>query len=172
MFWLKYIHGLLKTLNADTSPNEMAAGVAFGAMIGLLPKVNLLALALWLIVFFFRVNFGMATASIVIFAIGGSLTDPWTESLGYTLLTGMPTLRPLWVTLYNTPIVPFSAFNNTLVMGNFVVGTLLWVPIFLLARHGVVTYRLRWRERLMQTRLMQAFKASSVFDVWNRWWNR
>lgn len=172
MFWLKYLHSLLKTLNADDAPGEIAAGIAIGAMIGLLPKFNLLALALWLIVFFFRVHFGMATAAVLIFAIVGAVTDPLAERLGFWALTGLPALQPVWTALYNTPIVPFTAFNNTLVMGNFLLGLMLLVPVYLGSRQLVMAYRARLRERILRWRIMQALMGSKVYDLLNRWLNR
>jgi len=172
MFWLKYLKGLFSTLNADTSPNEIAAGVMLGAFLGLMPKFNLCAFVLWVIVFMFRVNFGMATASVLLFSILGSITDPWAEKIGFTLLTGVPALHGLWTTLYNTPIIPFSAFNNTLVMGNLALAMLLAIPVFLAARRFVVAYRLHLRDRIMQWRIMQAFKASAIFDLYQRWMSR
>jgi uncharacterized protein (TIGR03546 family) len=172
MFWLKYIQSLFKTLNADTSPNEIASGVMLGSIIGLMPKFNLLALALWVVVLMFRTNFGMATASVVIFAIVGSITDPWAEHLGFYLLTGVPALKSFWTALYNMPIVPFTAFNNTLVLGNFVLGLILAVPVFFSAKKLVVAYRSYLRDRIMKWRIMQAFKASAVFDLYQRWTSR
>src|ERR1051326_2904511 len=99
LFWLKYLKGLLQTLNEDVSPNEIAAGVVLGAMIGLIPKANLLALALWIIIWIFRVNVGMAGAAIVIFAILGHFVDPLAEKLGFWLLTDIPSLKGLWTAL-------------------------------------------------------------------------
>jgi uncharacterized protein (TIGR03546 family) len=172
MFWLKYLHSLFKTLNQDVSPNEIAAGIMLGAIIGLVPKFNLLALALWVIVLMFRINFGMATASVVLFAILGSITDPLAEKLGFWLLTDVPALKGFWTTLYNTPLVPFTAFNNTLVIGNFSFGLILALPIFFAARRGVVAYRVYGRDRIMKWRIMQTLQASKLFDLYSRWMNR
>jgi len=169
MFWLKYIQSLFKTLNQDVSPNEIAAGVMLGAMMGLLPKFNLLSLFIWVCILMFRVNFGMATASIVIFAIVGSITDPLAERMGFYLLTGVPALQGLWVTLYNTPIIPFSSFNNTLVMGNLALGLIIAIPVFFGARRFVVDYRTHLKAKIMQWRVMQALQASKIYDLYNRW---
>jgi uncharacterized protein (TIGR03546 family) len=172
MFWLKYIQGLFKALNENRSPNEVAAGVALGMIIGLIPKGNLLALLIWVIIMIFQVNISMATAAIVLFAIFGHITDPVAEKLGFFLLSGVPALKGLWTALYNTPIIPFTNFNNTLVMGNFALGLLLFVPVFFAMRRFVVVYRLRYRERVMQWKLMKAFQASAAFDLYQRWMKR
>src|SRR5438552_4247821 len=99
MFWLKYIQGLIKTLNENTSPREIAGGVVLGSILGLLPKTNLLGLFIWVLIMMLQVNIGMATAAIILFAIVGHLTDPFTEKLGYWVLTGFPGLEGLWTAL-------------------------------------------------------------------------
>ena len=172
MFWLKYFQSLFKTLNADISPNEIAAGVMLGAMIGLIPKFNLLALFLWVVVLMFRVNFGMATASIFLFAILGTITDPIAERMGFWLLTDVPALHGLWVALYNTPIIPFTSFNNTLVIGNLALGLLIAIPVFLGARKFVVAYRSHLKARIMKWRIMQILMASKIYDLYSRWFSR
>lgn len=172
MFWFKYVQGLLRTLNADVSPNEIAAGVVMGAAIGLMPKTNLLVLVLWCLVLIFRVNFGMATASIIIFALLGHLTDPLAERMGFWALTDVSALHNVWVFLYNRPFIPFTAFNNTLVLGNLILALLIAPFLFLAARHGVVVYRERYRAIVLDWKIMKVFNAGSYLDFWNRWRNR
>jgi uncharacterized protein (TIGR03546 family) len=172
MFWLKYLQGLFRTLNENTSPNEIATGVALGAILGLIPKTNLLALGLWIVVLIFQVNISMATASVLLFAILGHITDPLIEKLGYWLLTGIPALKGTWAFLYNTPIIPFTSFNNTLVTGNLFFGILLFLPAFFGMRWFVVAYRVKYKERIMKWRIMQALQASKIYDLYSRWTHR
>ncbi len=172
MFWLKYIKGLIQAFHGDISPNQLAAGFAMGMMIGLIPKVSLLGAALWLVVLFFRVQIGMATAAVLLFAMVSVITDPAAEKIGFFALTGIPALQGVWTALYNTPMIPFTAFNNTLVMGNFLLGLALFVPVFFAFRRFVTTYRTRYREKVMQWKVMQALRASAFYDLYDRWINR
>jgi uncharacterized protein (TIGR03546 family) len=172
MFWLKYIQGLIKTLNENTSPREIAAGVVLGSILGLLPKTNLLGLFIWVLILMLQVNIGMATAAIILFAIVGHLTDPFTEKLGYWALTGVPGLEGLWTAMYNTPIIPFTNFNNTLVMGNLLFGLLLAIPLYFATRRGVVVYRERYRDRILRWKLIQAVTATKWFELYQRWSGR
>lgn len=169
MFLIKYIQSLLSTLNADVSPNEIAAGVAMGAVMGLVPKSNLIALSLWALIMIFRINFSMATASVVIFTGVSQISDRWTEPFGYWLLTGVPALKPLWTWLYNLPIVPFTNFNHSVVLGNAATGVILFIPIFLAAKIGVIKYRTQWKDKILQWRIMQALKASKIVTTLFRW---
>ncbi len=172
MFWLTYIKKLIKALNDNVSPNELAAGFVLGAIVGLIPKFNLLTILLYCVIVLLQVNISMALAATVIFAILGGLIDPISELLGFWLLSEVKPLQGLWTTLYNAPVIPFTAFNNTLVLCNFVMGLLLAVPLFLGFHRFVVVYRERYKEQLMQWPVMKAITASKLFDLYQRWINR
>ncbi len=77
-------------------------------------------------------------------------------------------LIPTWTALYNAPLVPLSNYNNTVVLGSLVGWVMLVVPIFLVARWGVATYRVTIYERVARLRLVKALKASKVYTVY-RW---
>jgi uncharacterized protein (TIGR03546 family) len=171
-FWVNYLKGLLKTFNEDTSPNEVAAAFVLGATIGLIPKGNLATLLLLLITWIFRVNLGMALATLFIFAIIGHFTDPLAEKLGYWILAEAPALQGFWTTLYNTPIVPYTGFNNTLVMGNLLFALLLAIPLFLAMRSFVVIYHVRYREHVKNSRFMKALEATKFYGIYKRWLDR
>lgn len=171
MFWLSPLQKFLKALNDNTSPNQLAAGVALGAVIGLLPQANLLAAGLWMLAVLFNIHLGLAMLSAMAFGLLGALTDPFVERVGFYLLTGIPALKPLWTTLYNTPVIPFTAFNHTLVMGNFAAGILLVVPLFVGFRMFVVAYRQRLRDRILKWKVVQAIKATKAADWIIRWLN-
>jgi uncharacterized protein (TIGR03546 family) len=166
LFWLNWIKGLLHAFNADTSPNQTAGAFVLGATIGLIPKSNLSALIMFLITYVIRVNLGVAMLAIGVFTLLGYATDPWTEKLGFWLLTGVPALQGLWTAFYNLPVVPYFSLNNTLMMGNLAAGLLLALPMFFLMRWLIVLYHQRYRQRLMESRFMQAIKASDTYQKW------
>lgn len=62
MFWfikpLRYLAGALRDLN---SPRRIALGVALGMLVGLVPKDNLTAAALGVVLLTFRVNLAAGT---------------------------------------------------------------------------------------------------------------
>src|SRR4029453_10490398 len=103
------------------SPRQLALGCAFGLLLGLLPKGNLLAAFVALLFFTLRVNLsaGMLSALFISFIAG--YFDPINHRLGLLLLNAAP-LQPLWKRFYNTPFVPWTRFNNTVVLGSFALG--------------------------------------------------
>lgn len=167
LFWVNWIKGLIHAFNADTSPNQTAGAFCLGATIGLIPKGNLSALIMFLITWIFRVNLGVAALAIGVFSLVGYATDPFTEKLGFYLLSGIPALQGLWTTLYNLPVVPYFAFNNTLVMGNLATGILLSIPLFFLSRRLIVIYHTRYRQKVMDSRFMQLVKASDLYQKYS-----
>jgi uncharacterized protein (TIGR03546 family) len=69
--------------------------------------------------------------------------------------------------LTNTPILPYTNFNNTVVLGSFVAWLILSIPIFFAARYGVTRYRATVGERVRQSRFYKTVTASQVYN-WYR----
>jgi uncharacterized protein (TIGR03546 family) len=118
------------------------------------------------------VNLGVALAAIVVFSMLGHFTDAFVEKLGYFILTGIPALQGVWTTLYNTPILPYLSFNNTLVMGNLIFGLIMAVPLFFAMRAFVGVYRTRYREKVSKWRVVQVLQATKLYDTYERWIKR
>jgi uncharacterized protein (TIGR03546 family) len=96
----------------------------------------------------------------------GFLFDPLFHAIGLSLLRSQ-SLRPLWTDVFNTPLVPYTNFNNTVVLGSVVGWLVLAVPIFFAARYGVARYRATIGERVRQSKFYKAITASQVYN-WYR----
>lgn len=83
--------------------------------------------------------------------------------IGFHFLVKTPGLKEFWTKLYNTPIVPYTKYNNTIVLGSFVIGVLLLIPIYFLAKAFVRKYRTTWMERMMKFKVVQIIKASAFY---------
>ncbi|MCH2210302.1 MAG: TIGR03546 family protein [Fuerstiella sp.] len=108
-------------------------GLAFGILVGLVPKGNLIAVSLAAILAASRVNLGIAAGAIVCCSLASPLIDPVSHVIGSWLLK-QPGLTAFWTWLYNLPVVPWTAFNNSVVLGSFVVGLILLYPVHRLSR--------------------------------------
>ena len=115
----------------ETKPHHIAFGVALGVMIGLIPKANLIALMLILALFLFRCNlgFGILSAALVSLAMPG--LDVATHQLGDRLLAN-ESLVGFIGTLFQYPFFAWSAVNNTVVLGSFVMGLIVFVPVYVM----------------------------------------
>jgi uncharacterized protein (TIGR03546 family) len=167
MYWIvKFIQSLVKALNSEGTPGQISAGIAIGACLGLTPLISLHNLLIVGVILFFRVSVPGATLGWLIFTPVGFALDPVFDSIGLSLLAETSALQPLWVTLYNTPVIALGNPTNTIVVGSLV-GWMVGVgPIFFLARWGVGWYRATIYERYKDARFFKAIKASKAYGLY------
>ncbi len=159
---LKQIFGFLKLLNSDTGTNQLAAGVAAGFVLGMTPAFSLQTILIILLILFFRIQIGAALLSAFFFAFPAYLMDPIFNSVGAGLLESEG-LKTLWTSLYNMPIIPYTRFYNSLVMGSGVVAFALSPIIFLGSKILIKKYRVAVVERFKETKFWKAVKATALF---------
>jgi uncharacterized protein (TIGR03546 family) len=166
---LKLIQSIIKTLHSDGTPGQVAAGIALGSVLGLTPLLNLHNLLIFSLIVILNVSFGGAMLGWALFVPLGFILDPVFHRIGLALLQA-PGLRALWTAGYNTPLLPYSNFNNTVVLGSVVGWLVLAVPIFFAARYGVARYRATIGERVRQSKFYQAVTASQVYNWYRLFW--
>lgn len=164
---LKLIQSIVKTLHSDGTPGQVAAGIALGAALGLTPLMNLHNLVILALIILLNVSFGGGMLGWALFVPIGFLLDPVFDRIGRALLTN-PALEPAWTSLYNAPVIPYTHFNNTIVLGSFVGWLVLALPIYFLARFGVARYRATVGERVRRSKLYTVVTASKAYNVY-RW---
>jgi uncharacterized protein (TIGR03546 family) len=160
---LKLIQSIIKTLHSDGTPGQVGAGVALGAALGLTPLVEVHNLVVFSLIVLLNVSFGGGMLGWALFVPLGFLLDPLFHRIGASLLLA-PSLRPVWTSLSNTPLVPYTNFNNTVVLGSVVAWVVLLIPIYLGARYGVARYRATIGERVKQSKFYKAITASQVYN--------
>ncbi|MCK9582160.1 MAG: TIGR03546 family protein [Endomicrobiales bacterium] len=168
MFAIKLLKSIVNILQSEISPNQIAAGAVIGALIGLTPVSALHIYFLFFLMLILNVNIGSAMLSAMVFKLIGMLIDPISDKIGYYLLVSNTSLKDFWTNLYNTPIVPFTHFNNTVVLGSFVVGILLALPIFFLSKKLLVIYRIRLKDKVAKWKIMKVFKITSIYNVYDK----
>jgi len=169
VIFIKLLQSLISTLNSEGTPGQIAAGLALGAAFGLTPLVNLHNLVVLALAVMLNVSIGGVLLGWTLFTPLGFALDPLFHRLGVALLEA-PALQGLWTALYNTPGVPLTAYNNSVVLGSLVGWLVLWLPIFYLARWLVVRYRVMIFERLKRMRFFQAVTASKLFSYYRMLW--
>jgi uncharacterized protein (TIGR03546 family) len=128
--------------------------------------VNVHNLVIFALIVILNVSFGGGMLGWALFVPLGFILDPLFDRIGLALLQ-QPSLRPLWTDLFNTPLVPYTNFNNSVVLGSVVAWVVLLVPIFLASRYGVARYRATIGERVRQSKFYKAVTASQVYN-WYR----
>jgi len=165
VLFLKFIRQLIGTLNSDGTPRQVAAGIALGAVFGLTPLVNLHNLALFGLALILNLSMSGVFLGWAVFIPVGFALDPLFDAVGKALL-GSDALRPLWTSLYNMPVVPFTNFNNSVVLGSFVFWLVTCVPFYFLWKWLVARYREQVYERLRKWRVFQLLTASKLYTTY------
>lgn len=171
MFWFKILKSIMTTLHSNISPNQIAGGCVLGMILGLIPAKSLLTAVIVLMILLFNVNIGSALLMAAFFAFLGLFTDPLADRVGHLLLVSANGLTPLWTYLYNLPLVPFTRFNNTVVLGSFTLALVLTVPVFLFMRWFILYYRKNLVEKVEKWKIMKVFKLASplkIIDKYNQ----
>jgi len=135
-FFLK----LFKELNSTNSEKLMIISILFGLMSGFLPTFNIITFIIIFIVFIFRIPIGLYFASWSIFSIIGYFLDYIFHKMGLIILNSS-ILNNLWTALYNTPLLRWSGFNNSITMGAFVGGIVLSIILYFILNKYISLYR-------------------------------
>jgi uncharacterized protein (TIGR03546 family) len=161
---LKGVGKFLIALNGNASKSQIAAGIAWGMLLGLVPASNFFGIVLFIISFFFTHNHGAKIFSMAIIKIISPLIVLGIDFIGWEVLH-IGALQPVYTTLYNMPFVPFTNFNNTLVMGGLVSGIVLWLPVFLLFIFLIPLYRTHVASKIKEAKIVKKIASSPLLKL-------
>jgi uncharacterized protein (TIGR03546 family) len=164
MFWLNFISQFIKVMRAGASPAQIAGGFAMGFLIGLMPFWTLQGVLIFCVVLLINVNLSAATFALFVASFIAFLFDPIFHDLGFYVLASIPALRETWTVLYNMPMAPLTRFNNTVVMGSFISGILLLVPVYFGMKKLVVAYRTGIEEKIKKWKVVQIVTGSKLWQ--------
>lgn len=153
---ISYIVKLLKSLNTNSHPGEIAHAVAIGMLLGFMPKTNVLWYLLFVFFLFVRVNKGAFLLTMPVASLLTRFFDPLFDSIGYVVLTFSP-LKPVYAALLDIPFVAFTKFNNTIVAGSITFSLILYIPVYIVIRIFTKSWRTHLAPTLARSKLMQAF---------------
>ena len=162
MFFLQLFAKFLKILRAGQTPAQIAGGFALGSIVGLSPHLTLQILLVWLILLVVDVNLSAALLAFAVSALVAFLLDPIFHRVGYFLLVDFNALRGIWTVLYNAPIAPLTRFNNTVVLGSFVVALVCSPFVYFAMRSFVVAYRTHVFARVERTGIYRLIRHNVV----------
>jgi uncharacterized protein (TIGR03546 family) len=147
MFWIKLLTNFIKIMREGQTPNQVAGGFALGMIVGISPTLTLQGIAIWFIIFVLDVNLSAALLAFTVFALIAFLADPLFHALGYFLLVDVDALR---------------GFYNTVVMGTFVSGLILFFPVFYGMKRFVIAYRSTIGARVEKWKIYQVLKRNAL----------
>lgn len=154
MTWLRTLRMLLKGAIKAPSPKQVSLAIAMGIAVGLMPKGNLLAFGLGVVLCSLRLNLPVALATAVLVSLGAGVGDVIFDSLGGLLLEA-DGLRSFWIWLSEKPYSAWLQFNNTVVLGAFLVAVAQIYPTYRLALPACERWLPKLTERLKDSFLMR-----------------
>jgi uncharacterized protein (TIGR03546 family) len=127
--FLRPLRIFVQALLGNESPRATAWGFTLGMMLGLVPKGNLLAVVLALLIGSLRVNMAAALLTAGLCSYLGALGDDFAHRLGVIALA-WPTARGWHEWLYRQPVGPLTGLNNTVTLGQLLIGLYLAYPVY------------------------------------------
>jgi len=171
---LKQVFAFINLLNSDTGNVSLAMGMTCGFILGMTPVLSLHSLLILLILFFFRIQIGAATVMAFFFKLIAFILDPLFDVVGKKVLE-MNSLEGLFTTLFNMPLIPYTRFNNSIVMGSAVITFLLAPFIYFLSRLFIVKYREIVVARFQATKFWKMVQATKFYQWYYKYnqykWN-
>ena len=159
---LKQLFGFLKLLNSETGTNSLSVGVACGFILGMGPFLSLQGLLIFITILIFRVQIGAVFMSAFFFSFVAYVFDPLFHGLGVSLLSSNA-LQGVWTALYNMPLMPFTLFNNSIVMGAGIVALFLSPLVYICAKIAITRYRIVVVARFKQTKLWKIIQSTTLY---------
>ena len=93
------------------------------------------------------------------------LADPLFHSFGMYLLE-LESMQETWTNMYNNEWWAFTNFYNTVVIGSFVSSIIVAIPLFPLTMYGVVQYREHIHAKVQKWKIVQAFKTTKFYTIY------
>lgn len=131
LFLLKQWATVRQAVVGRNEPAQLAWGVAFGVLLGVVPHGNLLAVGLLITLLSLRINHGIAGVAAVAATFFAVRLDPYSHQVGHYVLTHEDFSRHL-AGAWQLPLVPWTDINNTVVTGSLLIGLASLVPVFLI----------------------------------------
>ena len=162
---LRPIRQLAQALVANDSPRQIAWGFVLGLFVGLLPKDNLLAVVLGMLLFALRTNTSAGLLSAGLFSFVGLLFDGLAHRLGAIALV-WESARPAFAWLYELPLGPWLGTNNTVVVGQLLIGLYLAYPAYWFAHEFSSRIQPRLGRWLFRYRVIRWLRGVEVGAQW------
>lgn len=161
---IKFIAKLIVALNGNVKASQIAAGFSWGLLLALIPAENLLWVALFFLSFIFKHHHGAKLLVLAVVKLLSPLIVMPLDALGWWILH-LEFLRPYFIILNNTPFVPFTMFNNTLVMGGLCTGLVLFIPVYVGLRFFIPFYRNTVAPKIRENKFVKKIKNIPVLSA-------
>lgn len=168
---IQQVIGLVKALQSNTDPRQIALGAVLGLFFGLTPSGQTHLIFLVLLFFFLKIN---RAAAMVVFAPAKLLYYLWlwpvADQIGYRLLTHPALPDGFWNFVTQAPVLALWRFDHTLVLGGVLLAAAASVPVFIMTLWAVYAYRASVAEKVGRWNVLRGLQSFSLFKwFFDRW---
>ncbi|TQV72112.1 TIGR03546 family protein [Aliikangiella marina] len=163
---LSILAKLLKVLNSEQSPGQIAAAISLAAIVGFTPLFSLHNIVIFFFVLILRVNLTVFLVAWPLLTLLGVLIAPGAESIGLSILQN-PSLIPFWESFYNTLIGRWSNFYFSGVIGGLVIGVITAVVLYPVSILLVNQYRTKLMQRFEQFHIVRLIKTTKFWQLYD-----
>jgi uncharacterized protein (TIGR03546 family) len=156
---------LLQALNGDSSIRQIALAIALGFVVGLSPILTLHNIVIIFFVFIIRVHLGSFILAVGFFSGVSYLLSSLIVQVGESLLT-QPSLVDFFTSLYQLSLFKLAHWHHTYILGAFVLGAVLCVPIYFISKLIIEKYRVHVMTFFDKFRIVKALKASKFYSLY------
>jgi uncharacterized protein (TIGR03546 family) len=164
MILLRPIFRFFESLAEESSAGQLAAGITLGMFLGFTPPFTLHWFFGWLLLVCLRLNVGTAFLSFLFFSTLSPVLDPWFHLIGRGVLTEISWLTKFWARVTELPVIPYTGFYNTVVMGSFVICLILAPLIFLISFRSFRHWGPRFSERFRFSGFWRSWTSTRVYQ--------
>ncbi|MDD4956838.1 MAG: TIGR03546 family protein [Candidatus Omnitrophica bacterium] len=150
---------IIKLLEANVAPSEVAAGICLGLFMGFTPLNGPMAILLFICFLVFKVNRLSAMLSLPFFKLLYVLgLSGLADMVGGLLLIDIQPLTFFWKVVTGLPVIAYLGLNNTLITGGLVVSAILAVPLYFASVKGVVVIREKYADKIKGSKIAAFMK--------------
>ena len=154
----------LKVFVNEGTPAQRAFALCLGCLIGITPLLsphNAIVVILYML---FRVNNNVFVMGWGLSEVAALVLFPLFDVFGLWLLQ-LPSLSAFWTGAYNDPIWRFFRFNDSVVLGSFILSWVLIIPLFFVVWLTLKVYRERFLKGVQNLALIQKIQNSKLSFV-------
>lgn len=160
---LKPLKKIINFLNSEADPSEIALGAILGLFGAYLSPAPLNLVIIIIAAFIIKCNLGVFFLCLGLFKALTFATDPMADIIGLKILT-LPAFEAPFTALSAIPIAAFTGFNNSVIMGSFILALALSPLAWFVTVKFTDFYRKKLKNRIKKYKIMQILGAGSILD--------
>ena len=165
---IKQLAQFIAVLNSKTKPGELALSAVLAMFAAFTMPSPLDFWVIFFLVLILNCNISFFFFTLVIWKALAFGIDIAGDKVGYAILTA-PFFEKMGNALMTVPIVPFTKFNYTVVMGDFAIAIVLTPLVWLGMVKFVPFYRDKLQSRVEKSGLMKFVKVTDLYKFYQNY---